>query len=218
MRAPGGPADGLRAAVIALAVFSAVVALGTATSLVFGSLGLAAYVRSPPAPPPAMPGFRRDPLDTCNNGFFCLNASSPNPSYVQFNVPPLLPSSQNNYQFLQPATNPAFDISDPEVVLIKQAGVYLLTGFFALFSFTPFEAALIVMANTDPVLMAPAVAGDILTVPSFGLVGNLSLGVAKMATIAHFDAGTQLRVAYEVSADALITPGANFACVQLSAE
>lgn len=156
-------------------------------------------------------GFRRDFEPNCNDFFFCVNATDPNPSYIQFRTPPLL-DTVNNYQFLRGAS---FDISEPDSVAILADGIYLFTGFFSFLSAEPEEIAVLITAGNETLLTAPVVDGTLSVSMPFEILGNTTVAVGRFATTARLSAGTVLRVGVVVSGDAFIAPGGHWAGVRL---
>lgn len=192
-----------------LLVVAAVAGLAIAGSLVLGILGTIAFARPGP---PQRSGFRRDFAPNCNDFFFCLNETDPNPSYIQFRTPPLAPTI-NDYQFLH---GDAFDISDPEEVVLRESGVYVFTGFFSVLTAAPEEIAILITANNETLLTAPVVDGTLAVTTTFDILGNATIGVCRFATMARMAAGTVLRVGYVTSGDAFVTPGGHWAGLQIA--
>ena len=184
-------------------------ALALAACIAMGVLGTISFFRAGPAP---LPGFRRDFAPNCNDVFFCVNATDPNPSYVQFKVPPLAPTF-NEYQFLQGGV---FDISGPEAVVLAEDGVYLFTGFFSFLTAAPEEIAVLITAGNETLLTAPVVDGTLTVTAPFDLLSNATVAVGRFATTARMSGGTVLRVGVVVSGDAFIAPGGHWAGVQIS--
>lgn len=185
--------------------------IAVAGSIVLGILGTIAYASGPDAPAQRS-GFRRDFAANCNEVFFCMNQTDPNPSYIQFKVPPLAPVF-NDYQFL---SGDAFDISDPEEVVLRENGVYVFTGFFSVLTAAPEEIAILITANNETLLTAPVVDGTLAVTATFDILGNATIGVCRFATMARMAAGTVLRVGYVTSGDAFVTPGGHWAGLQIS--
>lgn len=192
-----------------LLVVAALAGLAIAGSLVLGILGTIAFARPGP---PERSGFRRDVAPNCNEVFFCMNQTDPNPSYLQFKSPPLTPLI-NDYQFLHGG---AFDISDPEEVVLLESGVFVLTGFFSVLTAAPEEIAILITANNETLLSAPVVDGTLAVTTTFEILGNATIGVCRFAAMAQMAAGTVLRVGYVTSGDAFVTPGAHWAGLQVS--
>ena len=184
--------------------------LAVAGSIVLGILGTIAYASD--GDPVQRSGFRRDFAANCNEVFFCMNQTDPNPSYIQFKVPPLAPLI-NDYQFL---SGDAFDISDPEEVVLRENGVYVFTGFFSVLTAAPEEIAILITANNESLLTAPVVDGTLAVTTTFDILGNATIGVCRFATMARMAAGTVLRVGYVTSGDAFVTPGGHWAGLQIS--
>lgn len=186
------------------------IAFITAAVFVLGILGTIAFSRTDKTA--QVSGFRRDPIPNCNEVFFCMYASDPNPSYVQFQVPPLT-EGINNYQFLE---GDIFDISSTNSTILTKTGVYLFSGFFAMFSQVPAEVAIIMTANNETLLTSPAVDGTVTSTDPLVILGNMSFASARFAFIARMDAGTELRVGFVVTQDVMVTPGAYWAGAQIS--
>lgn len=184
-----------------------------AASLVLGVLGTIAFANqnNDPAQIP-LSGFRRDFAPNFDDFFFLLNSSDPNPSYIQFNTPPLAPTI-NEYQFLQ---GNAFDISDPETAVLLETGVYTFTGFFSFISTVPQEIALILTANNETLLTTPVVDGTLTIGTPFGILGNSTITVGRFAATAFMEAGTTLRVGTVTSGEVIIAPGGYWAGIQIS--
>lgn len=193
-------------------VWATLVTLAVAGCILLGVLGTISFFRPDPPAAPARSGFRRDMAPNCNEVFFCLNATDPNPSYIEFQTPPLTPFV-NDYQFAQGG---AFDLSDPEKVTILESGIFVFTGFFSVLTAAPEEIAVLITANNETLLTAPVVDGTLAVTTTFDILGNATIGVCRFASMARMSAGTVLRVGFVTSGDAFITPGAHWAGLKVA--
>lgn len=186
---------------------------------IFAGFGASSYFNPSSRSIPRQPAFFRSSPGNCNDGFICVNASDPNPSYLQWNTPPFTNSIfTQEYSDVQDV----FDISDPETVRILKDGVYGFTIFTPFFSpLGDGEAASVMTQNEYPILQSPAIGGDLGKVVLLTLfqdgIGNISAALFSYAgTGIYLTKGTELRVAYKVSLDMLITPGSYWSGFRIS--
>lgn len=195
-------------------VWAALLTLAIAGSVALGVFGTIAFSRPGPPTPEQRSGFRRDVAPNCNEVFFCMNATDPNPSYIGFQSPPFTPLV-NDYQFAQGG---AFDLTEPDKVTILESGVFVITGFFSVLTAEPEEIAILITANNETLLAAPVVDGTLAVTTTFDILGNATIGVCRFASMARMAAGTVLRVGFVTSGDAFITPGAHWAGLKVASQ
>jgi hypothetical protein len=203
------------------------VAIGIGVSLVFtavvaafAALGAISFFTHKNPKEYHAPSFYRSIRANCDDVFYCLNASSPNPTYISWNSPPFSEDSIFTQEFSDVGN--AFDISNPETIRITRNGVYAFTVFTPVFSpLGPSEAAFVLTQNLLPVLESPAIGGFLGPIGPITLfmdgIGNISAAIYTYSSAGiYLTSGTDLRIAYKVSENVMITPGSYISGFRIS--
>lgn len=191
----------------------------TAVVAVFAALGAVEFFTSSEPKSYHAPSFYRSILANCD-GFYCMNESSPNPSYIEWNTPPFDEESIFTLEFSD--VDGVFDISDHETVRILKNGVYAFTVFTPVFSpFGDGEAAFVLTQNLLPILQSPAIGGFLGPIGPISLfmdgIGNISAAIYTYSSSGiYLTTGTELRIAYKVSIPMMITPGSYLSGFRIS--
>lgn len=203
-----------RAGWLAMKLGLGAIALAVVGVFFMSIFGIVAYRSTPAVPAVTARTFLRPMASNCNEVFFCINSTDPNPSYL-----PLLTAGPSPQPWLPQfgADTSVFDVSDPYATVVRVAGTYQFTLFVPVISFTSdFVAAIVVTRDPGILLQTPALTG----VVASGSVNNIT-AVATMTAaataIATLDAGTPVRVGYVVNVDGpMVPPGAYFGGVLLA--
>ncbi len=201
---------------VAMAAWLAALTVAGMLLAVGSVLGFAAFV-APPSVDAERATFTRPMRPNCNEVFYCMNASDPNPSYVHYWTPadgalplPFLPAFTHSHD--------VFDVSDPTATRVRVSGVYQFVVFTPMISFTgSFDVAIILTRDPGLLLSTPALSGDL---GSSGLANITVIPTRAASTTAmvYLAAGESVRVGYVTNVDGvLVTPGAYFSGTLLNA-
>lgn len=147
-----------------------------------------------------------------------MNATDPNPSYVQYwtpadGLPPLSFIPAFTY------SSDVFDVSDATATRVRVSGVYQFVVFTPMISLTgSFDVAIILTRDPGLLLSTPALSGDL---GSSGLANITAVPTRAATTTAmvYLEAGESVRVGYVTDADGVgVTPGAYFAGTLLNVD
>lgn len=176
--------------------------------------GVAGFVRTWHTHEPSLPTFLRPTDSNCEEVFFCMNSSDPNPSYLKFLTAGPSPQS---WLPVFGADSSVFDVSDPYATIVRVSGTYQFTVFAPMVSFVSnFTAAVLITRDPGVLLQTPALSGALGSVEANGLTGVPTMA-ASITAIATLEAGTPVRVGYVVdSMGPMVTPGAYFGGVLLA--